>query len=170
LKYFLLLAFLITIVSKKNPLTFFKNVEFQWPLLIVLSFGTQIALAFFTIETAEKLETILILTFLGILIWLWINRSIAGLKWIFAGTLLNLLALLVHEGLMPVSEKALQQTGQDRLSFATDSRHQSMTDSSFTWILGDWIPVVKYVLSPGDLLVGMGIILLVLINSTKSVK
>jgi hypothetical protein len=169
LKYFLLLAFLITIGSKKNPLTFFKNVEFQWPLLIVLSFGTQIALAFFTIKTAEKLGVILILTFTGILIWLWINRNIAGLKWIFAGTLLNLLALLFHGGLMPVSENALQQTGQDPLSFATDSRHQSMTDSYF-WILGDWIPVVKYVLSPGDLFVGTGIILLVLINSTKSVK
>jgi hypothetical protein len=170
LKYFLLLACLITLISKKNPLTFFKNIEFQWPLLIVLSFGAQIALAFITIKTAEKLEMVLVLTFIGILIWLWMNRTIPGIKWIFLGAFLNLIALLLNSGQMPVSEKALKQTGQEISSFSTDSRHEGMTETSITWILGDWIPVVKYVLSPGDFLVGTGIILLVWLNSTKWVK
>ncbi|MBT2693618.1 DUF5317 family protein [Bacillus sp. ISL-55] len=165
MKYFLLLAFVITFSLKKNPLTFFKNVEFQWPLLIIVSFGAQIALAFFTIRTAVKLELVLIATFSGIILWLWKNRQIPGLKFILAGSTLNLLALLLHGGLMPVSEKAMTLTGQDVSSLGNDSRHQLM-DSTFTWILGDWIPVLKYVLSPGDLLVGTGIITLVYLNST----
>ncbi|MBB6446139.1 DUF5317 family protein [Bacillus benzoevorans] len=167
MKYSLLIALILTLIQKKNPLTFIKNIEFQWPLVILISFGVQIALAFATIQSKEKFELILILTFVGITIGLWKNRHIAGVKWILAGALLNFAALLLHGGLMPVSESALLQTGQEVDSFDTDSRHQLMDSSSPYWILGDWIPVIRYVLSPGDLLVGIGIILLIMNNSSK---
>ena len=167
LKYFLLLAITLTIICKRNPFTFVKNVEFQWPLIIIISFGIQISLVFISIETKDKFEMILMATFLGIIIGLWKNRKVTGVKWIMSGALLNLLALLVHEGLMPVSETALKLTGQEGVSFEADSRHQLMTDSNFLWILGDWIPVYKYVLSPGDFFVGVGIIVLIFLNSSK---
>jgi hypothetical protein len=167
LKYFLLLAILFTLVKKRNPLTFIHNIEFQWPLLIIISFGVQIALAFITIETNNKLEWILVLTFLGIIIGLWKNKHLAGIKWMVAGALLNLSALLLHGGLMPVSEEALILTGQTDPSFESDSRHQLMEDSMPYWILGDWIPVFRFVLSPGDFLVGIGMILLIYFHSSK---
>lgn len=167
MKYFLLFAIMLTLLQKRNPLTFINNIKFQWPLVIIVSFGIQIGLAIITIETKEKLELILILTFLGMIIGLWKNRQIAGVKWIVVGALLNLMALLLHGGLMPVSESALVQTGQEVDSFETDSRHQLMKNSMPFWLFGDWIPVVRYVLSPGDLLVGMGIILLITKNSSK---
>lgn len=168
--YFLLAAFAITLLLKRNPMLFFKNIEFQWPLLIILSFGTQIALAFFTIKTEEKLELILILTFTGIIVALWKNRGIPGIKWILYGASLNLIALILHKGLMPVSDSAMKITGQSDTSFEGDSRHQLMEEFTITSILGDWIPVIKYVLSPGDLCVGIGIIMLVSINSARSEK
>lgn len=167
LKYFLLFAFILTIFLKRNPLTFIKNVKFQWPLIILVSFGTQIALAFITFKTQEKFELILIFTFVGIIIGLWKNRHIAGVKWIIIGATLNLTALLLHGGLMPVSDFALIQTGQEGYSFKSDSRHQLMDSSSLFWLLGDWIPVIHYVLSPGDFLVGIGITLLIFKNSSK---
>lgn len=58
-------------------------------------------------------------------------------------------------------------TGQEAGSFETDSRHQLMNDSTLSWVVGDWIPVVRYVWSPGDIFVGFGIILLIFKNSSK---
>jgi uncharacterized membrane protein len=165
LKYFVLIALIFTFVRKGNPFSFIKNIEFQWPLIILISFGTQIALAFITFETKEKFELILILTFVGVIIGLWKNKHIDGVKWMVTGAILNLAALALHGGLMPVSETALKMTGQDT-SFVTDSRHQLMDDSSLSWIVADWIPVGKYVMSPGDLLVGIGLMVLIYKNST----
>ncbi|WP_413305876.1 DUF5317 domain-containing protein [Bacillus sp. 1P10SD] len=167
MKYFLLIAILFTLVKRRNPLTFIYNIEFQWPLLILISFGVQIALAFITIETKNKLEWILVLTFLGIIAGLWKNRHLAGIKWMVTGALLNLTALMLHGGFMPVSEEALVMTGQTDPSFESDSRHRLMEDSMPYWILGDWVPVVRYVLSPGDFLVGLGIVLLIFHHSSK---
>lgn len=167
MKYFIIFAIIITLFQKRNPLTFIKNIKFQWPLVILISFGTQIALAFITFETQGKFELILILTFVGVIIGLWKNRFIAGVKWIIVGAILNLAALLLHGGLMPVSKDALTVTGQEIGTFENDSRHQLMKDSNLFWLLGDWIPVVKYVLSPGDFFVGVGIIFLIYKNSSK---
>jgi hypothetical protein len=165
LKYFILFAFIFTFLKNRNPLSFIKNIEFQWPLIILLSFGTQIVLSFITIETKEKFELILVLTFIGVLIGLFKNKRIAGIKWIITGAILNLIALALHKGLMPVSESALKMTGQDT-SFETDSRHQLMDDTSLSWIVADWIPFGKYVMSPGDFLVGIGLIVLIYKNSS----
>ncbi|WP_040203681.1 DUF5317 family protein [Neobacillus jeddahensis] len=169
MKYFLLLAIVITLLQKRNPLTFIKNIEFQWPLLLIVSFGIQISLVFITIETKTKLELILVLTIVGVIVGLWKNRKVAGVKWMVMGAILNLAALLMNGGSMPVSEEALLQTGQVELaSFVTDSRHHLMEDKSlFYWVLGDWIPAADYVLSPGDVLVGIGIMLLIILNSSK---
>jgi hypothetical protein len=165
LKYFVLFAFIFTFLKNRNPLSFIKNIEFQWPLIILISFGTQIVLSFITIETEEKFELILVLTFIGVLIGLFKNKHIAGIKWMISGAILNLAALALHGGLMPVSETALKMTGQDT-SFVTDSRHQLMDDSSLSWVVADWIPFGKYVMSPGDFLVGLGLIILIYRNAS----
>jgi hypothetical protein len=164
--YFIIIAFIITLYQKRNPFSFIRNISFEWPLVILLSFGTQIVLSIITMQTAEKLEWIFVLTFVGVIIGLLKNRKIKGIKWIVSGATLNLLALLLHGGTMPVSERALQLTGQENVLLDTDARHHFMNESVF-WILGDWIPVIRYVLSPGDFLAGIGIILLIVLHSER---
>lgn len=110
------------------------------------------------------MEWIFVLTFIGIIIGLFINRAIAGIKWILTGAFLNLLAMLLHGGTMPVSEKALKLTGQANNDFEADARHHLLNESTF-WILTDWIPLLRYVLSPGDILAGIGIIILIVKHS-----
>lgn len=161
--YFILAAIIVTILLKRNPVQLI-NLSFRWPFLIIGSFGTQIALAFITIQTKDKYEIILIATFVCMVLGLWLNRRMAGMKWILIGAILNLLALILHGGLMPVSETAIRLTGQD-MGFDTDSRHQLMDSSSPFWFLGDWIPLVQYILSPGDLLVGIGLFRFFVVNS-----
>lgn len=167
--FFIIIALLLTLTLKRNPIYLIQNIEFKWPYLILIGFGTQIALEFIALNTSEKFEIILTITFLCILIGLWVNRNIIGVKWIFAGALMNVIALLVHGGLMPVSEIAIQQTGQEHLSFETDARHQPMNYSNSFWILGDWIPMIRYILSPGDVLVGIGIIRLIVKNAKQDI-
>jgi hypothetical protein len=167
MKYILLFAIILTLLKGRNPLTFIHNVKFQWHLVILMSFGVQIALAFITLESKEKFDSILLYTFIGMIVGLIINYKIPGVAWIVAGATLNLLALVLNEGFMPVDQNALNKTGQEVSSFETDSRHQLMTNTTTFWMLGDWIPVIKYVLSPGDLLVAIGIILLIYRNSSK---
>jgi hypothetical protein len=162
--YFIIVAFFITVYQKRNPFSFIRNISFEWPLVILVSFGTQIILTVLTIQTKEKFEWVFILTFVGVIIGLLKNRKISGVNWIVTGAILNLLALLLHGGTMPVSKRALQLTGQESILFDTDARHHLMNESML-WILGDWIPLIRYVLSPGDFFAGIGIILLIVTHS-----
>ncbi|NRD76889.1 DUF5317 family protein [Bacillus sp. BRMEA1] len=164
--FFVIIAFLIAFFLKRNPFQFVRNISFKWPLIILLSFGAQIVLSFVTLETREKIVWVFVLTFIGVIFGLYINRRIPGVKWICIGAALNLIALLLNGGTMPVSKKALQLTGQAGVSFATDARHHLMGDSVY-WILGDWIPVIRYALSPGDILAGIGIAILIIKHSEK---
>jgi len=167
--YFIIIAIVITLLKKRNPFNFIRNISFEWPIVILLSFGTQIILSFITFQTKEKIEWVFILTFIGVIIGLFKNRKIAGVKWIIIGAVLNLLALLLNGGTMPVSEKALQLTGQGIGSFDTDARHHLMNETLY-WALGDWIPLIRYVLSPGDIFAGIGVLLLIVRNSDHRIK
>ncbi|XJZ27003.1 DUF5317 family protein [Bacillota bacterium Lsc_1132] len=164
--YFIIIAIVITLFQRRNPFSFIRTISFEWPLIILLSFGAQIVLSFVTYQTKEKIEWIFVLTFVGIIAGLLKNRKIAGVKWIVAGAILNLLALLLNGGTMPVSDKAIQITGQENASFETDARHHLMNETVF-WFLGDWIPLIRYILSPGDILAGIGIILLIVKHSER---
>ena len=162
--YFIILAIFIALFQKRDPFAFIRTISFEWPLIILLSFGVQIVLSIVTYHTKEKLEWIFVLTFLGIIAGLLKNRKIAGVKWIVTGAIINCFALFLYGGIMPVSNKALRLTGQESVLFETDARHQLMNETWF-WFLSDWIPLVQYVLSPGDFFVGIGIILLIVKHS-----
>jgi hypothetical protein len=133
----------------------------------------QIVLELIAINFPDKqVPIILFLTFLGMLLGLWYNRELGGIKWVITGLSINIIALITHGGLMPVSEKAMKVAGlQYLLDYTHDSRHQDMGESFFWW-LGDWIPVIvpigeNFVLSPGDVMVGLGLILFCIYHSSK---
>ncbi|MGO4274788.1 DUF5317 family protein, partial [Paenibacillus sp. TAF58] len=98
---------------------------------------------------------------------LWINRHVPGVIFICVGAALNLLAISIHGGLMPISEKAIIMSGFDGSPFdANNPRHQLMNTSHFWW-LGDWIPFFKHVISIGDVFVGIGFIRFLLGTTSK---
>lgn len=145
--------------------------KYKAPFLLIGCLLVQIALQLISIKTGKTYLYILEATFLGVAVAIYMNRQIKGTKWILLGSLLNFLAISIHGGLMPVSEKALRIAGLTSLIDVTDSRHQTMQSSLFGW-LGDWIPFItpvghNYVLSPGDVFVGIGIIILIVGNSVR---
>jgi hypothetical protein len=169
--YFVFFGIIAALLFKKNPLTLPLNIKFKAPFLIMGCLIVQVAIELIAIISRTKIEGILVITFILLFIGLLLNRRIIGMKWIAAGLFLNMMALVLNGGLMPVSETAMEIAKLEHLlDFNQDSRHQLMEDSHFGW-LGDWIPFLtpvgtNYVLSPGDLLVGFGLIILMVRNSS----
>jgi len=167
---FIVAGVILSLLLKKNPLTILA-VPLKVPFLLIGCLLTQVLLAFIASTRGLQYPVILSSTFVVMLIALFLNRHLYGVKWIFAGTLLNTTALVVHGGLMPVSETAMQIAGLTDLNFNDESRHLAMEQSYFWW-LGDWIPVftpigTNFVWSPGDLFVALGVLQFLVRNSKK---
>lgn len=156
--YFLMCGITITLLIGKNPISILTNVQFKWPFLFIGSLVVQLILFFLAISPLQvEIPYVLTLTFLGMVIALYINRTIKGVSWIFTGTFINWIALITHNGKMPV----IHQT----TPVHHDSRHHWVETE--IWWLGDWIPLLRYTLSPGDVIVGIGLILFIVANSSR---
>ncbi|MFC4768041.1 DUF5317 domain-containing protein [Effusibacillus consociatus] len=168
--YVVLAGIVAAFLSKRNPMTIL-HIELKARYVMIGILGVQILLAIIAAKTNQQYPIILNITFLGILVCLFWNRHLSGIKWILGGASLNFLALLLHGGLMPVSAAAMKISGLDNAGFDADSRHYLMEDTAFWW-LGDWIPFLtpvgtNYVWSPGDVLVAIGIFVFLVRNSQK---
>ncbi|WP_018130595.1 DUF5317 family protein [Effusibacillus pohliae] len=169
--YFVIAGIGLALLFKRNPVSIVFNIRFKVPYVMIGCFLIQLVLAILAVQTNSQHPVLLGITFLGMLVSLFLNRHLYGVKWIFSGTLLNVLSLLLHGGLMPVSETAMRLAGFEDMGFDSDSRHQLMKTSPFWW-LGDWIPFItplgrNYVLSIGDLVIGIGLILFIIKNSRR---
>lgn len=164
--YGFVLALLIPLLKQRNPLGFVEKVTFRLPALIFVPFLIQIIHQIIASKTNETYESVVFASFLILLIGFWVNRHWKGVLWIMTGCILNMVAIASHGGFMPVSEKAIKITGQS-LDFSADGRHILMDMSSFTWVLGDWIPVYPYILSIGDFIVMIGVSLFVYKYATR---
>jgi heme/copper-type cytochrome/quinol oxidase subunit 4 len=173
--YFVLSGILLALLLKKNPLTLPLNLKFKVPYVIIGCLLVQVAIELVSFLNQTKIETILVITFIVLFIGLLLNRQIVGIKWVMVGLFLNMMAVMLNGGFMPVSKTAMEIANlQHLMDFSRDSRHQLMEDSHIGW-LGDWIPFLtpvgtNYVLSPGDLLVGVGLIILIIRNSSGRSK
>lgn len=170
--YFVLAGLLFAMVGRRNPLSIVWTLSFKFPFLFLGAFGIQMLIALsdwsFLLSHRAGLMNI---TFFMILVGLFINRQIGGIRWILIGVLCNFLALVIHGGEMPVSEEAMRIAMIQDPTFEGDSRHQAMMDTAFWW-LGDWIPFKsplgpRYVYSLGDLIVGIGLIRFLWANSLR---
>ncbi|WP_044748258.1 DUF5317 domain-containing protein [Bacillus alveayuensis] len=168
--YFIIIGIIITLFLKRNPLTIL-TIQLKAPLIMIGCLLVQVFLAYIAYSKNLYYPFILNITFIIMLFCLFLNRHLYGVKWIFIGALLNTLALMLHDGFMPVSETAMKIANLENFSFKGDSRHRGMEESPFWW-LGDWIPFftpigTNYVISLGDVFVGIGLILFIVRNSLK---
>ncbi|WP_172251191.1 DUF5317 domain-containing protein [Saccharibacillus deserti] len=165
--YFLLTGLVWMLLLGRNPLFMLIHLRFKASYLLIGSLGIQIYLAFYTLRTGETIPFLLEGAFVALLVCFALNRKKAGIPLIGLGCSMNLVALFSNGGKMPVSSEALRQAGLEHLTdYSLASRHSGMGENSFAW-LGDWIPFLtpvgtNYVLSPGDLVVGIGLILFML--------
>jgi hypothetical protein len=164
--YFIVLGLFVAMIQKRQLLSLF-HIQFRLPWLINVCFLAQIVVSLLEFRSVFVLP----ITFAGLAVGFYANRHLAGMRLLLCGLLLNTLAVGLHGGIMPVSEQALLKAGLDS-DLAADPRHMMMTESSLRW-LGDWIALIppfgpRYVLSPGDVLVGLGLVFFIVNNSRRA--
>ncbi|MFO8060600.1 MAG: DUF5317 domain-containing protein [Bacillota bacterium] len=112
---------------------------------------------------------LLVASYVILLFVLWENRHLPGMSLISAGAACNL-AVIACNGGMPVSRAALAVTGQEGLvpvlESGTSVIHVLMSQDTVLAFLGDNIPTpgwfpLRTVVSPGDLIMMLGILWLV---------
>ncbi|HYF96337.1 MAG TPA: DUF5317 family protein [Symbiobacteriaceae bacterium] len=100
----------------------------------------------------------------SVLVLLWANRAALPMRLVGLGFLTNVLAIAANHGRMPVLLQAVYiinrpQVAAELLAGALP-KHSLFTGHPLNW-LGDWIPLVRWVVSPGDVLIAVGIFWLV---------
>jgi hypothetical protein len=97
----------------------------------------------------------------GLLAFLWSNRLLAGALLVAVGSLLNSIVIIAN-GAMPVSREALLAITRHPAEIVA-GRHRLLTESDALPWLADTIglPLLRTVVSPGDVVLAAGIGLMV---------
>ena len=161
---------LSALILGRDPRSLLK-IQFCFPYLLLGGFGGEILLAALAHYGAMQNRFLLVAAFLAVAAGLFANRRLPGVWLILSGTAVNIAELLLNGGRMPVSLSALRIAGVPvRASlFVHNTRHVRMTPATWNW-LGDWIPFIHQVLSPGDVCVAAGIVLFLVRMSVRRVR
>lgn len=103
------------------------------------------------------------LTLVMMMVWGYRNRTVAGVPIVLIGVLLNLVAIAVHQGSMPVHANVLADQGITAApSELIAGTKDIVVTASPVWWLADWIvipiPTIILIASPGDLIFLIGIL------------
>lgn len=150
------------------------EIPFRWMEPIILAFIVQAALKIGGDKgwaiNPRIAPVIYVITYLVLLAGMWLNRHIYGMPYIGVGTILNFLAIVANGGRMPVSGPVLLRVGLGyTLELFQKGRvytHALIDEGTRLAFLGDVIPLPRpypwpEALSPGDILIVVGIFLLV---------
>jgi hypothetical protein len=143
------------------------RLELRAPWLFLAAVGLQLVafpLTLFPWETDETVASALWVASYGLLIVAaTLNVRITGVPIVAAGMLLNLAAIVVNRGTMPVRLEAMQDAGRVDVVRANST---AMPDPSLPWLVDrwaapDWVPLAN-VFSVGDVVIALGTFWLVL--------
>ena len=111
------------------------------------------------LQTAIYAVVLAVLALNWVLPWIWM---------VMTGVAANLTVVAANGGQMPVWEQALVMLGKtaslERLRSGGEVLHVSATDNTKLLFLGDWVPFpgpISAVVSPGDVVMALGIILFI---------
>ncbi|HVF53973.1 MAG TPA: DUF5317 domain-containing protein [Actinomycetota bacterium] len=144
------------------------SLRLRAPEILLLGLGLRLALEIFGPSDGTLVGgAAFILVALPGLVFLWLNRRVAGLGLVTAGIVANLAVMSLNGG-MPVSASAASLVGAAAPVDGEAPRHEELTDSTLAPWLGDVIPVppLGRVLSVGDLLLAAGLMRLIYLQST----
>lgn len=145
----------------------------RWGWAALIAFGLQIYLIYFPETRTEGLLSfrgaLLLLSYSLILVVVWLNRALPGIKLMGAGLAANFLVMLLNGGYMPITVEALEQVGHSRniVGIGAGARVFGTKDivlpheSTVAWWLSDIFVVpppfpIPSVFSAGDVLIAAG--------------
>lgn len=149
----------------------FASFKFQKGWLIIVAFTIQIVARLAAQKCSAKIVSyalfINIIAYCLLLTGFWLNREYFGIKVISVGSGLNILAILLNGGRMPVNYEALLRNNMDRIidliNRGLDFKHVLIDESTKVLFLTDIIQLpgifgyLMRVVSIGDLIIALGI-------------
>jgi len=165
-------AFFISILVGGRPGRL-ACVRVQWAWLAPFAFAIQFPSIFRPKPIAEGLFSVqalaMILSYGLLLLFLWRNCHLFGVRLITAGLILNLLVMIANGGYMPITYQALQKSGHAHLALGNEpgSRVRNSKDvllplsETHLWWLSDIFVIprpapITAVFSFGDMMIALG--------------
>jgi len=141
-----------------------SHVRLRASWLVVAGFLAQLVLVWLTGRAGEEGVRglpLLVVSQLALLGFFWVNRLLPGMPTIFAGFALNA-AVILANGAMPVSRSALAAVAGTSLPIAEGKHRLLEAGDPLPW-LADVIPLplLRTVVSAGDIVLAVGIAILV---------
>jgi hypothetical protein len=158
-------------LARGGSLNALANTKLHLAWLLLVGFALQLGFDRWSPEWLEgsgELAVLLVSNAL-VAIFVFANRHIAGMLLAGLGLALNVL-VIASNGAMPVSERAAEDAGIDKSLDEAGLKHERLTDDTVLPWLGDVIglPVLKEVLSVGDVVLTLGIVRLVYVRATSN--
>jgi MFS family permease len=157
------------------------DLKLRWPVLLLFALGLRIAAGAsgdLGIGDDIPVGLVYIGSYVLILAWLWGNWRIPGLQVAAVGIGSNLLAVLINTGQMPIWSGAFFAAGFTEADIAGDPFHFILrVDSVAEFVAGGGlfgdviplpIPVIRDVISLGDVLLALGIFWAIVYSMTRA--
>ena len=142
------------------------ELQFEWGWLAVAGLAIQIVLFSGFVDAGLGRgvgEAIYVASTGAVLLAVWRNLSVPGLPVVAVGAISNLAAIVANEGIMPTTAEALAAAGMgadegfSNSAVVADPALAPLTD---IFALPPWLPLSN-VFSIGDVLIGLGIVLVI---------
>ena len=155
------------------------DLNLKWPILLIVALGLRLGTGLIgELNWELPLGWTYIAAYGLIIVWLWFNWRVPGLQVAAVGIGANLIAVLANGGQMPIWAAAFSAAGFTEAQIANDPFHvllRADTIAQFVasgGLLGDVvplpIPVIRDVVSLGDLLLALGIFWAIVYAMTRS--
>lgn len=131
------------------------EIELEAWWLLFVGFGMQIVAGLLPHDQRTLAVALLLVSYLPLLLVVWLNRSQPGLWIAGIGILMNFTVIAINQG-MPVLPEAIEVAGGSADS-ALDAKHVLLDDTTRLAFLGDVIPLPRSVISLGDVFLSIGL-------------
>ena len=155
---------IIVIVATKGSFERLSRLKFQMLWLLLLGLAIQIVLEVvkFPADRIENLGfAILLVSYVAILSFCFVNRSVRGMTLIAIGVALNVLVIALNQG-MPTKDDVHERNGREvHVPIEQTVKHRPQEDDDLLVFLGDVITAPGFPnqqFSIGDIVMALGIV------------
>ena len=155
---------IVVVVTTKGSFGRLATVHYQHLWLLFLGLAIQIVLEFVTFPK-DRIDdagfALLVLSYVAILWFCILNRKVKGLTIITAGIALNVLVIVLNQG-MPTKDDVKERNGREvHVPIEHTVKHRPLEDDTVFQFLGDVITlpgVPNQQFSIGDIVIALGIV------------
>jgi hypothetical protein len=150
-------------------LTNLARLRFRWPWLIVAAVAVRAAVLLTPLNRIEGAQYLYVLALAAIVVWTIVHLNrLPGIWLVTAGSVLNLLVIVVNGGRMPVAPELAASLARH----GTLGQYTVMGAQTQLNLLADWISPypLPEVYSPGDVLIALGLAIVAFVSTATPVR